>query len=227
MNKFVLTDIHGCLKTFEEMIKKIDLSMDDKLFILGDLIDRGPNSKGVIDYIWKLKHEGYDVECVIGNHDQMMLYAYQSMNWQGKWLYNGGWTTIESFQVNTLNDIPLQYFDFIRNMHYFIEVDDYILVHAGINFKNELPLDDTNAMLWIRNWYKDINYEWLNQRIIIHGHTPGSKTAVSEMHNLIEDNQYLNLDTGCVYKGKKEGLGYLACFNLTSKELIFQENIDW
>lgn len=227
MNKYVLTDIHGCLKTFEGLIKKIGFSKNDQLFLLGDLIDRGPNSKGVIDYIWKLQSDGYDVACIRGNHDQMMLSAFQRMDWQRTWLINGGWTTVESFQANTLNDIPNQYFYFIKHMDFFIEVDNFILVHAGLNCMTENPLEDTEAMMWIRNWYKDIDYSWLKDRIIVHGHTPIAKEKAIEMFDNVSDQQYLNLDTGCVYKGKKDGQGFLTCLNMTTKELIFQENIDF
>ena len=66
MRKFAISDIHGCLKSFEALLDKIQLSTSDELYILGDYIDRGPDSKGVIDYIWKLEQEGYAVKCLRG-----------------------------------------------------------------------------------------------------------------------------------------------------------------
>jgi len=227
VNKYVLTDIHGCLKTFKHLVNRLRLSKDDKLYILGDLIDRGPNSKGVIDYIWKLQNDGYQIKCIKGNHDQMMLNALESMSRERDWLSNGGWTTVRSFQTKTLKDIPLEYYHFISKMPYFIEVDDFIIVHAGLNFKTEQPLEDSHAMMWIRNWYNEIDYKWLKNRIIVHGHTPISKEKTIEMFNNLPEQQFLNLDTGCVYKGKMKGLGVLTCLNLTTKELTFQENLDW
>lgn len=226
MGKYVLTDLHGCLKTFERMIEKIGFSQGDELYILGDLIDRGPNSKGVIDLIWKLQSEGYTIECIRGNHDQMMLSSYQNMDWQRTWLFNGGWTTVESFQVDALKDIPSEYFHFIKNMGFYLEIDNYILVHAGLSFKTDMPLEDAQAMMWTRKWYNDIDYEWLKDRIIIHGHTPLPKSYTIEMMDKLHEQRYLNLDTGCVYKGKRKGLGFLTCLNMTTKELIFQENVD-
>lgn len=59
-----------CLKTFKSLLKKISVSKSDELYILGDFIDRGPQSKGVIDYIWELQKLGYIVHCLKGNHDQ-------------------------------------------------------------------------------------------------------------------------------------------------------------
>ena len=52
MNKYAISDIHGCLKTFKALLTKLDFSKQDELYLLGDYIDRGPDSKGVIDYIW-------------------------------------------------------------------------------------------------------------------------------------------------------------------------------
>ena len=116
MSKYVMTDIHGCLKTFKQLIEKIGFSKSDRLYLLGDLIDRGPDSKGVIDYVWQLQNEGYKIECIEGNHEQMMVNAYQSMDWQRNWFFNGGWSTVESFQVNTPKDIPNEYFNFIKEL---------------------------------------------------------------------------------------------------------------
>jgi serine/threonine protein phosphatase 1 len=156
-----------------------------------------------------------------------MLNARKDLNAQRNWLFNGGWTTVESFQANLLSDIPKKYFQFIEDMNGFLEVDEFILVHAGINFKSDNPFDDTHSMKWIRNWYSDINIDWLKKRIIIHGHTPIEKERTETEFQSMTKNHYLNLDTGCVYKGKRDGLGFLTCFNMTAKELIFQENVDW
>jgi len=226
MNKYAVSDIHGCLKTFKALLKKINFTKEDQLYILGDYIDRGPHSKGVFDYILELQNEHFQIFCLRGNHDQMMLDAIHSMKWQRNWLQNGGWTTVESFDAKLFSDIPMQYFDFIKEMPYYIEVDNYILVHAGFSFDMPNPFDELHSMLWQRNWYDKINYHWLQDRMIIHGHTPTSKEDVKVMLSNFNKTQYLNIDTGCVYKGRMKGLGYLTCFDLGKKELIFQESLD-
>lgn len=227
MNKYVISDIHGCLITFKHLLKKIHFSKEDKLFILGDLIDRGPDSKGVIDYIWELQREKYQIESIRGNHDQMMLDSIQSMKWQTRWLANGGWTTFGNFNVHSLSEIPAQYFHYIKDMPYFVEEDGYILVHAGLNFDTPHPLEDCNAMLWARNWYQKIDYSWLKDRIIIHGHTPIPKGEIASLFTQLSTNQYLNIDAGCVFKNRTKGLGVLTCFDMNRKQLIFQENLDF
>lgn len=227
MNKYAISDIHGCLKTFQGLLKKIKFSKEDELYLLGDYTDRGPDSKGVIDYIWELQSKNYQVFCLRGNHDQMMLDALHSSKWQRNWLLNGGWTTIGSFGANNLSDIPQKYFHFLKDMPYFFEVDEYILVHAGFSFDMPNPFDELHSMLWKRNWYQSINYLWLGNRIIIHGHTPCSKKDVNTMLKNMSRNQYLDIDTGCVFKGKTQGLGELTCFDLGNRKLIFQENLDF
>lgn len=157
----------------------------------------------------------------------MMVDAFYNINSQLHWLFNGGSIAIKSFDVESVEEIPRSYFDFIEAMPYFFEVDNYILVHAGLSFELPNPYDDYKSMLWIRNWYGVINLNWLGNRIIVHGHTPIAKSEVVSMCDQLEKKQFLNIDTGCVYKGRLKGLGFLSCFNLDPKALIFQENIDF
>ena len=74
MRKIAISDIHGCLKTFKLMVEEqIVLSQKDELYLLGDFVDRGPNSKGVLDYIMSLQEAGYQLHCLRGNHEDMMV----------------------------------------------------------------------------------------------------------------------------------------------------------
>jgi len=75
MRQFAIADIHGHLKTFKALLREINFTVFDELFLLGDFIDRGPDSKGVIDYIEELKQTGYTVYCLRGNHEQLCLDA--------------------------------------------------------------------------------------------------------------------------------------------------------
>ena len=73
MSKYAISDIHGCIATFKTLLDKIKFSKEDELYLLGDYIDRGPDSKGVIDHIWYLQKSGYQVHCLRGNHENMLL----------------------------------------------------------------------------------------------------------------------------------------------------------
>ena len=219
LNKFVIADIHGCLHSLKELLNTIGLSKADEIYFLGDYVDRGPYSKEVIDFLMNLKNSGYQVRMLCGNHEHMMLEEIIHANWPG-----GPPETIKSFGLKHLKDIDIKYINWLKNLELYIEVDNFILVHGGLNFNLKNPLEDDYDLLWVRDWYKNINYNWLGERIIVHGHTPIETYKISKLLEDYKANQYLNLDNGCVYK--EEGLGHLACLNLKNMELIFQNNID-
>ena len=77
-NRWVVPDIHGHIKTLRALIEeRIELQKSDSIYFLGDYIDRGPDSKGVIDYIMSLQSFGYDVHCIRGNHEDYCLRAWE------------------------------------------------------------------------------------------------------------------------------------------------------
>jgi len=224
MSKYTISDIHGCSKSFKALLKKIDLSKKDELYLLGDYVDRGPDSKGVIDHIWCLQEAGYQVHCLRGNHEDKMLSSCKSGKDMQEWLYWGGRQTLGSFSVQTGNEVPIKYQDWIDGLPFYFEVDNYILVHAGLNFEVRDPMNDEESMMWMRGYYHTINYEWLKERIIVHGHTPVSKAEIGSLRTDIKKNQYINIDNGCYYD--RPGQGNLCCFSLNDRTLTFQKNID-
>ena len=227
MRKIAITDIHGCSQTFRELVEnKVVLDPEDELYLLGDYIDRGPDSKGVLDYIFDLMEEGYNVFCLKGNHEEMLLNAAFNRGEVDIWLYNGGRETLESFGVKDASKIGERYLKFLQNLDYYYEVDNYILVHAGLNFKGNdhkeeggflwrlhNPLRDFRSMMWIRHWYKDIDWKWLKDRIVIHGHTPVRSEEIWDMYDLLDQDQVLGIDNGCFAKFT-EGLGQLCAFDM-------------
>ena len=112
----------------------------------------------------------------------------------------------------------------MKGLDYFFEVDDYILVHAGLKFNADDPLKEKTAMLWIRDWYEEINHRWLNGRYIIHGHTPVFNGYIENQLHELELTRVLDIDNGCVFHSS--GLGHLIAFELTNKELHFQACLD-
>lgn len=240
MRKIAISDIHGCLKTFRGLLEdQVELTRNDELYLLGDYIDRGPDSKGVLDYMMALDEAGYTVKSLKGNHEEMMKSASQDPSEVAMWLYNGGQETLQSFGIQEPREIPEKYLNFIDQLDFYFEVDNYLLVHAGLNFVGEKvgeegqgflwrmhnPLRDRKSMLWIRWWYEDINWGWLKDRIIVHGHTPVEAEEIWDMHEVLNEDQVLDIDNGCFAKFR-EGMGQLCAFDMTNKALYFQENID-
>ena len=228
MPQYAIGDIHGCSKTFNELLNKIGLNDGDELYLLGDYIDRGPDSKGVIDTIFRLKESGYQVSCLRGNHEQMLLDALFIGDNQDldNWVNNGGKETLQSFDFKNAKIIPPQYVAFFEALPFYIETEDLILVHAGLNFKVKNPLKDLESMLWIRNWYSLIDTEWLNNRTIIHGHTPITIEKIEFLFEKREKLGAVNLDGSAVFSLKGRHDCALCCLDWTNKKLYFQETID-
>jgi serine/threonine protein phosphatase 1 len=97
----VIADIHGCSRTFEQLLLRSKLRKNDTLYLLGDYVDRGPDSCGVLTQIMGLLENGYDVRPLRGNHDDMMLRTYKNThdNFSDYWLLEWGVDVIRSFGV--------------------------------------------------------------------------------------------------------------------------------
>ena len=223
MSSYVIGDVHGCSRTLEELVtNKLCLKEPDQLYLVGDYIDRGPDSKGVLDFIIDIGKQ-YQVVPLMGNHEWMLLEAALSNSSDEIWLYNGGEATLESFGAAAANEVPAEYIDFIKSLKLYHELDKHLLVHAGFNLDVEDMYEDTNAMLWARYVTYPDDAEELQGRIVVHGHTPITREELVESVN--NHSNGINLDTGCVFTGT-EGMGYLAALDLDTRELIFQENIE-
>ena len=239
MRKIAVSDIHGCSKTFHALLfDQIKLTQEDELYLLGDYVDRGPDSKGVLDMILKLKEDEYQLHCLMGNHELMMLNAWKDYEDMSVWLMNGGETTMNSFGVEDVEDVDEKYIDLLSSFSYYLEVENYILVHAGLNFGTQSnvhdpkflwkvlqPFKDRKSMLWIRDWYEDIDLDWLRGRVILHGHTPLRETDIRMMQMGWSELPVLDIDNGC-FATFQPGMGQLCAFDMTYKQLYFQRNIE-
>lgn len=226
MRKIAISDIHGCYLTFKKLVRDvIQLTKEDELYLLGDYVDRGSGSKQVLDYIFELQDEGYKVRCLIGNHEEVFLKCIKGIGRFPDWLMYGGRMTLDSFGVNYPDEIPEKYVQFIENLEYYVEIDNYILVHAGLNFGSTEPLKDTFGMMWSRNWEAHVDMDWLGNRRIIYGHTPQTKSQVEFHLKHLPKQQLLNIDAGC-YGTYVAGYGHLVAFDMTNEVIHFQENID-
>lgn len=220
-----LSDIHGCNRTLIAMLDRLAVSREDTLYFLGDYVDRGPDSRGVIDTIWRLQEEKYQLHCLMGNHEAMTINDYD----QEKNTYRlglGDANLLASFFARTMIEIPAAYIHWMRNLPRIIEIPGYILVHAGLNFRDEDPLSNQDAMIWIRDWYEDLNRDWLGDRIIVHGHTPISVADCKTMFQGHDKLPVQDIDCGAVFFNSNH-FGQLCAFDMTNRSLIFQPNIEF
>lgn len=221
MREIAISDIHGCLKTFKTLLNdKVKFTKVDKLYLLGDYIDRGPDSKGVIDYIIQLQSTGYQVKCLLGNHEEMLLCALESHQNKELFLKHGGKQTLASYSLTLAEFRFHPHLEFFKGLKPFIELEGYILVHAGLNFRISNPFTDKYSMIWIRDWYHRIDRSHLDGKIIVHGHTPQSVDTIKTMHENMVVNQYMDIDAGCFRSG------IMCALDLTNRALYFQDSLD-
>lgn len=231
--RWVIPDIHGCISTLKQLIETdIQLKKDDAVYFLGDYIDRGHDGKGVIDYIMSLQSSGHDVHYLIGNHEYYCMNAFEmdkhrllfKSRIHREWERYGAKATLKSFGVKRPRDIDEKYIEWMKNGKYFIELDDFILVHAGMNFNIQNPFDDTMSMLWARDFKVDTSKT--GGKKIIHGHVPVEHSLIQLFINS-ESYNFIALDNGVYYKDTKVGFGNLMALELNSMELIAQPNVDF
>lgn len=224
--RYIIPDIHGCLKTLIALIDKINLSGSDSIYFLGDYIDRGTNSSGVLDYLIKLNNQFTNSFFLMGNHEFNLIETEKKYD---KGTFNHFVSKINKSKdlLNKNYNIKKEYKHFIESeLKYFIELKDAFLVHAGFNTLNK-PFNDKISMLEIRAMQYDMQI--YNNKYIIHGHQP---TYINEIKNKINHkSKIIQLDNGCVYTKKHKiydytQLGHLCCLNLNTFELITQKNIE-
>ncbi len=199
--KFFIGDVHGCIKTLKDLVRQIcTIDKNPELIFVGDLIDRGPDSKAVIDYIIELNISGIKSRSIRGNHEEMLINAYinnQKIT-DSNWCANGAKNTVESFNVNAdiykpvKELIPEEYFQYCAALPYFIETPDYVIVHAGLNFRISNPMTDFKTMIWTRE--EHYNKELVKGKRLIHGHSP---IALEKLKSKLESGipDIINIDT--------------------------------
>ena len=210
MPRYAIADIHGCLKTFKIALTSINYTQEDELFLLGDYIDRGPDSLGVLKHIWKLENENHRVICLRGNHEQMLID------------YLIGQRSLYEWQPPAKEREMVM--KWLRELKFYHETPGYILAHAGLNFRAPDPLIDRSAMLWIRHFYDEARLGWLGGRVLVHGHTPASLVDIKRSIAQMGDTGYACIDSGCSHGAA--GMGYLTVLDLDSREGRFIRRVD-
>jgi serine/threonine protein phosphatase 1 len=192
---YTFGDVHGCL---DQLQRLVDLCERDagpersKFIMLGDYIDRGPDSRGVIDFLINLQKWSPDeVICLRGNHEDLLLAALENEDAELSWLSNGADATLHSYRASRARDLPTQHIDWIRSLPLFHDDGQRFFVHAGVHPERPLDQQRSRDLLWIREPFLSSDKDF--GKLVVHGHTP--------LKNGIPDQRpnRLNLDTGAVY----------------------------
>lgn len=207
---FAVGDIHGCISNLKGIMNMIDIDAEnDTLIFIGDYIDRGPNPKGVVDFVLQLRRSINHVICLMGNHEQMFLdYINDGDVYKEMFLINGGDYTISSYGVvktagKIRVDVPENHMEFFTSLLPYHETEDYIFVHAGLKPAIPLEKQDIEDLIWIRHEFINSTYDF--GKIVVFGHTPLRQPLINE--------NKIGIDTGAVYGGK------LTCVELPEKKI--------
>jgi serine/threonine protein phosphatase 1 len=209
MRVLAISDIHGMYESFIELLSAVDYDpITDKLILLGDYVDRGPEPIKVLQKVLELREQGATV--LMGNHEAMLLEAYLGINRNdyNKFhlhLYNGGattWTKLKELEtdeclrlINSINELPA-----------YAEFNDYIFVHAGVDPFNSLENQDTETLLWAREEF--IFSPAYKDKKVVFGHTPTK--YMDRPYRIWDGGDKIGIDCGSVFGGK------LACLELPS-----------
>jgi serine/threonine protein phosphatase 1 len=230
---WVIPDIHGCAETLKTLIEvQIKPNKNDHLIFVGDYIDRGPDSKGVIDYIMDLQKNDFKVTPLMGNHEEYCIKAWEEdrnkksfLGFTSKgmiqkdWERHGGKQTMKSFDAKRPRDIQERYIRWMKELEYYIVLDKFVVVHAGLNFKIDDPFKDKRAMLWSRDY--NIDPEKIGFRRVVHGHLPVNLEFIDMVVRNKDSYWFIDIDNG-IYFPRKAGYGNLVALNLDSMEYVVQ-----
>ncbi len=196
MLTFAIGDVHGCSEKLTKLLDKCHhfvRGQAPRFIFLGDYIDRGPDSRGVIQTMIDLQasHQGA-VIALAGNHEELFCQTDTSAG-MGLWLANGGGAMLRSYGVTARKDLPPAHVSFLRNRPLKYDDGKRFFVHAGI--RPGIPLADQNRddLLWIREPFSSSAQQ--HGRFIVHGHTPTRDRKPDVRKNR------LNVDTGAFLGG--------------------------
>ena len=235
MSTYVISDIHGNYNAYMDMLKKIQFDDDDILYILGDILDRGPNPIQIILDVMKRPN----VEVLAGNHCVMALECLSFLLREitqesladldremfGKllnWRQNGASTTIKEF-LKYDRSIQQEILAFISELDVYDEIEvagkTFILVHAGLgNFSPEKQLweYELNELVWDRPDYEKM---YFSDKYVISGHTPTLAIECNSKPGYIyQANHHIVIDCGSSFPG-----GRLACLRLEDMKEFYVE----
>ncbi len=184
MRYIVITDIHGEREKLDSVLSQIEMRPDDVFVFMGDYIDRGPDSRGVVDRIIEL---GETHKCVylMGSHEYALLHAKTDDYYQFLFDNYGGPATVRSY--GSFENIFKVHGDFFRNLKFYYLTDKYLFVHAGINPDYPLEEQDETDLVYIRSKFIYSKHK-LPQKIIF-GHT--------EFDAPLVQNDKICIDLGC------------------------------
>ena len=215
--RIVIGDVHGHYDGLMLLLEALAPSLKDRVYLLGDLIDRGPKSAQVLDFV---QHSPY--QTLLGNHEQLMLEALSGPSvdlraWQF-WLYSGGEATVASYRDTGM--MPYKHLEWLRSLPTYLDLGDIWLVHAGVHPTMPISEQSIEQLCWIRKEFHTIPKPYFPNKLIITGHTITFTFEGVRPGELVRGQGWLDIDTGA-YHPKS---GWLTGFDLNYRR-VYQVNV--
>jgi serine/threonine protein phosphatase 1 len=207
---FVIGDVHGHYAALCHLLNLIAPTAEDRVILLGDLIDRGPASASVVTLV---QQEGY--RTLLGNHEEQLIRALQSgvgsLAWN-RWLAMGGSSTLHSF--GSLECL-LTYLPWLQTLPTHWNCGSHFLAHAGLDPRRPLYAQTSREFCWSREVFLAARRPYFPDKCIVVGHTPTCRFPGVEPGQVLAGAGWLNIDTG-IYL---EQSGWLTALELTSDQI--------
>lgn len=210
---YAIGDVHGCLGLLRQMERTIaedakEIGGEAWIVCLGDYVDRGPNSAGVIDYLLAPQPDGLKRICLAGNHETMMLEHLRDATKAGGWLELGAAETLASYGIDAqsyaglsrtnrrqilASHIPVEHETFLADLPVSLSVPGAVFVHAGLRAGVPVEEQTESDLLWIRGGFIDrprTDGPW-----VVHGHTPVERPEIDGRRIAIDTAAFA---TGCL-----------------------------
>lgn len=224
MTRYAIGDIHGGLQTFLALIRAISPRHDDRVYLLGDYIDRGPDSKGVLDVIIGMQESGCDIRPILGNHDDMLLRSATGNHdaFSRHWMEGWGEHTLKSFGISCPAELPESYLNFFASLQLCHRDQSYFLSHAGLDMSKDDPPAETEPvqMLWGDATYS-AHPSSLHDATLITGH------KIRTLDGIVRScrSSHIYLDNGA-FIGNTLEYGNLMALDLDTLKLTAQPWLD-
>ncbi|MBD2435303.1 metallophosphoesterase family protein [Nostoc sp. FACHB-110] len=214
--RIVIGDVHGHYEGLMTLLEAIAPTSADQIYFLGDLIDRGPHSCHVVNFVQQNNYS-----CLLGNHEQMLLSIFTQNNVPAQalqaWLYSGGQATLSSYEQSTIRQ---DHIEWLETLPTYLDLGDIWLTHAGLD--PALPIAEQTAeqFCWIRDEFHSIEKPYFPNKLIIVGHTITFTLPGVTPGKLAQGRGWLGIDTGAYHPRS----GWLTGLDITNK-LIYQVNV--
>jgi len=225
VRRIFIGDVHGHYEGLMRLMDEIAPTSSDQIHFLGDLIDRGPQSKQVVEFVYSNSYP-----CVLGNHEQMLLQAFPDRHLSSvkmpvlmNWLYSGGESTLASYRNGAghiLQNLLQEHLAWMATLPNYLDLGDVWMVHAGVNPRRTLLEQTSDDLCWIRRGFHCSLEPYFEDKLIIIGHTITFTLPDVEPGQLAQGIGWIDIDTGAYH----EKSGWLTGLDIDNQR-VYQVNV--